>query len=86
MGRDELAWRAHLEPGVWVVGVVVLEPSGEQRERGDGVRQGRDLDVVPFQGLDEGLGHAVAGAGLLTGVKQGLRPSWRAKMRVSFAV
>ena len=53
LGGDELARRAHLQPGVRVVGVVVLEPRREQLEGSGGVRQRRDLDVVALQRADE---------------------------------
>ena len=60
MGSDELAGRAHLQPGVRVVGVVVLEPGREQLEGSGGVRQRGDLDVVALERADEGLGDAIA--------------------------
>ena len=44
--------------------VVVLEPSGDLIERGIGVGDRVDPDIVALEGLDEGLAHAVAfGAG-----------------------
>ena len=39
LGSDELPWGAHFEPGMRMVVVVVLEPSGDLPERGDRVRQ-----------------------------------------------
>jgi len=60
LGLDELARRAHFEPGVGVVVVVVVEPGADQSEDRGGVRQGRDLDVVALEGVDEGLGDAIA--------------------------
>ena len=84
MSGDELAGRAHLEPGVGVVGVVVLEPGWEQCEDDLGAGERGDLDVVALQGAKASEMPLLCG--LFTGVKQGFNPSWRAKTRVSWAV
>lgn len=39
--------------------VVVLDPSRDLPERGFGVRQGVQAQIVALEGLHEGLGHAV---------------------------
>ena len=60
MGASELAGRAHPEPGMRMVVVVVVEPSGDLVKRGPGVRHGADAQVVALQGLHEGFAHAIA--------------------------
>ena len=42
------------------MGVVVLEPVGEQREGGDRIRQRCDMDVVALQRFHESLRDAIA--------------------------
>jgi hypothetical protein len=39
--------------------IVVLEPRGQQRDDGGGVRQDRQSNIIPFERFDEGLGNAV---------------------------
>src|SRR6516225_2300268 len=41
-------------------GVVVLHPIIDESERGGGIRDRTDPDVIAFEGLHEGLGHTVA--------------------------
>ena len=60
MSCDELAGRAHFQPSVRVVVVVVLNSASDQSKNSLGVRQQRHLDVVALQRLHEGLGDAIA--------------------------
>ncbi len=39
---------------------VIVDPSGQQGQDGVGVREDNGCGIVPFQGFDEGLGHAIA--------------------------
>ena len=45
---------------MWVDGVGVIDPGGDEPEHGGGVGQRDDADVVAFESLHEGLGHPVA--------------------------
>ncbi len=40
--------------------VVVGDPSGDEPAHCSGIWQGRDADVVAFEGFDEGLAHPIA--------------------------
>ena len=42
-----------------MVVIVVLEPSGDLPERGDGVRQGVDANIVALERFSEALADAV---------------------------
>ena len=40
LGTDELAWRAHAEPRVWVIVIVVFKPPAKLPKHGAGIGQG----------------------------------------------
>lgn len=75
-----------------MVFVVVLEPLRDEFEICFGIWQRVDVNIIPFEGFDEGFrtegprSDMPLLCGLLTGVKQDLRLSCRAKMMVSLAV
>lgn len=56
---DDRAGRAHLQPRVRAVPVLVLDPASGQAEDGLGIRQRRHMDVVALQCFHKSLGHAV---------------------------
>ena len=81
----ELPGRAHAEPAVGVVVVVVGEPPVELSEHRDGVRQRVDANVVALERPDQGLGEAVA-LGTSDRGEAGLQAQRTGKSRVSLAV
>ena len=50
-----LAGRAHLQPRVRVIVVVVLDPASDQSQNGLGIWQRRDVDAVALERLLECL-------------------------------
>ena len=85
LATDELTRRAHPQAAVGVVLVVVLDPSWELGEHGEGIRAGLDAGVVALEGLHERLADAVA-LRATHRVKQATKLRARAKSRVSRAV
>ncbi len=60
LGTDELARRAHAEPPVGMIFVVVGDPRAQAGEHGFGVRARLDMGVVTLERLHECLADAVA--------------------------
>ncbi len=49
MDSDELAWRAHFVPGMWVVLVVILEPPVDLRQHRRRVGRRVDAKIVALE-------------------------------------
>ena len=60
LSTDELARRAHAEPTMGMVFVVVGDPGADPRQDGVGVGLGLDAGIVALERLHERLAHPVA--------------------------
>ena len=68
MAANELPWRLHLQPLVRVIFIVILEPLIKLCHDRFCIGSIMNINIIPLEGFDEGLGHAV-----------GFRASYRGK-------